>query len=130
MLFAEYPYINFNDLNLDWIIKLTKDMRKAVEDLDNWKITHEAEYKELKKLYDDIVSGNFPDSMIFSLRQWLTKNAFDIIGEMVKTVFFGLTYDGYFVAYIPDSWRDIIFNTTGYDINVTGVGYGHLVLSY
>ena len=46
-------------------------------------------------------------------------------------VFFGLTDDGYFVAYIPDGWDDIIFNTTEYDIFISGFSeYGHLVLSY
>ena len=46
-------------------------------------------------------------------------------------IFFGITDDGYFVAYIPESWDDITFNTTGLDINVPiQPEYGHLVLSY
>lgn len=54
-----------------------------------------------------------------------------IIAEAIKMVFFGLTDSGYFVAYIPDSWEDITFNTTDYDYpDPTNVGYGHLVLSY
>ena len=40
------------------------------------------------------------------------------------------TYDGYFVAYIPEGWDDIIFNTTGYDIAIAGMDYGHLTLSF
>lgn len=54
-----------------------------------------------------------------------------IIAEAIKMVFFGLTDSGYFVAYIPDSWEDITFNTTQYDYpDPTNVGFGHLVLSY
>lgn len=54
-----------------------------------------------------------------------------IIAESIKMVFFGLTDSGYFVAYIPESWEDITFNTTDYDYpDPTNVGYGHLVLSY
>ena len=69
--------------------------------------------------------------MLAALHDWLSRNAFDIIGEMVKMVFFGLTDTGYFVAYIPESWSDIIFNTTGYDITLDLMpDYGHLVLSY
>lgn len=46
-------------------------------------------------------------------------------------VFFGITDDGYFVAYIPESWDDITFNTTGLDITIPiQPEYGHLVLSY
>lgn len=46
---------------------------------------------------------------------------------------------GYFIYYIPESWNDITFNTTGLDItneqltetgNVGNYDYGHLVLSY
>ena len=49
----------------------------------------------------------------------------------MKTVYFGLTDSGYFVAYIPDTWSDIVFNTTEYDIYVTlQPEYGHLVLSF
>ena len=46
-------------------------------------------------------------------------------------VYFGLTNDGYFCAYIPRSWQNVKFNTTGLDINVPlQPEYGHLVLSY
>ena len=46
-------------------------------------------------------------------------------------VFFGITDDGYFVAYIPKSWKNITFNTTGLDIFLDmQPEYGHLVLSY
>ena len=55
----------------------------------------------------------------------------EYIARAIKTVFFGLTDSGYFVAYIPESWSDITFNTTGYDITVPQTSeYGHLVLSY
>ena len=53
-----------------------------------------------------------------------------IISNAVKMVFFGLTDSGYFVAYIPESWDDITFATTGYDYPTTEYNYGHLVLSY
>ena len=48
----------------------------------------------------------------------------------LQMIWFGLTDDGHFVAYIPDSWDEIIFNTTGYDIIIdVQPEYGHLVLS-
>lgn len=49
----------------------------------------------------------------------------------MKTVYFGLTDDGYFVAYIPETWEDIVFNTTEYDIFIDlQPEFGHLVLSF
>lgn len=131
MLFSVYPYHNFSDYNLDWCIKTVKELMNHVTDMEEWRSQYEAEYQELKQFYDDIVSGNFPDSMIEALKDWLSRNALDLIGELVKMVFFGLTDSGYFVAYIPESWQDIAFNTSEYDIFIPSFGeYGHLVLSY
>lgn len=54
----------------------------------------------------------------------------EIIAQYIKMVFFGLTEDGYFVAYIPDSWNEIIFSTSQYDDFTTlEPEYGHLILS-
>lgn len=131
MLFSVYPYHNFSDYNLDWVINTVKELTPRVAQLEAWRIEHENEYQELKQLYDDIMAGRFPDSMISALQSWLARNAVDIIGEMVKMVFFGLTDSGYFTAYIPESWRDITFKTSEYDINIPLFGdYGHLVLIY
>lgn len=56
----------------------------------------------------------------------------ELIDNYIATmVFFGLTDDGYFVAYIPDSWEDVTFFTTEYDIFLEiEPEYGHLVLAY
>lgn len=54
----------------------------------------------------------------------------EIIEKAIKMVFFGLTPQGQFVAYIPESWEDIMFRTSGYDVIVPDVGFGHLVLLY
>lgn len=131
MLFSKYPYHNFSDYNLDWVIEVVKTLTPKVAELQEWRNEHEAEYQQLKSLYDDIMRGNFPNSMIESLYNWLNDNASDIIGNVIKNVFFGLTDSGYFVAYIPDGWQEVIFNTTGYDITVDLMPeFGHLVLSY
>ena len=131
MLFSVYPYHNFSDYNLDWCIKTIKELTPRVAELEEWRSEHEEEYRELKQLYDNIIIGNFPESMVNSLKEWISRNVVDLIGELVKTVFFGLTDSGYFVAYIPESWNDIIFNTTEWDIDIEQMQeYGHLVLSY
>jgi uncharacterized membrane protein YraQ (UPF0718 family) len=99
--------------------------------MEEWRNQHEAEFQELKQFYDDIVSGNFPESMIDALKDWLSRNAIDLIGELVKMVFFGLTDSGYFGAYMPESWEDITFKTSEYDVIIPSFGeYGHLVLYY
>lgn len=52
-----------------------------------------------------------------------------IIENAIKMVFFGISDAGYFVAYIPDGWSDIVFGTTGLDTVIPDYDYGHLVLS-
>lgn len=80
------------------------------------------ELEELQKEVTEIQNrlDNF-DSEI--LEQWLADN-------LAKMIFVEITTDGYFIYYIPDSWEEITFNTTGLDINISGVENNHLVLSY
>ena len=53
-----------------------------------------------------------------------------IIAEYLATMIFVEIPDGHFVYYIPESWDDIQFETTGYDVNIQDYDYGHLVLNY
>lgn len=60
-----------------------------------------------------------------------TSYAESIIREYLATMIFVEISDaGYFVYYIPESWDDITFNTTGLDITIPDADYGRLVLSY
>lgn len=130
-MFNIYPYLNVNDLNLDWIISHFKEFIDEIASLDEWRATHEREYAELKSFMDAINAGNFPDSMYDAMRTWFENNALELVGGMVKQIYFGLNDDGYFVVNIPEQWRDLVFHTTGLDI-VTALQpeYGHLVIVY
>lgn len=128
-LFDHFPYTNFHELNLTWILEHFCEFIKAIDELQDWKTEHEKEYEELKKLYDDIVSGNFPPEMYKALHDWVVNNSTSIINSLIKTVFFGLE-NGYLVAYIPDSWSDLIFGTTGLDDFPDGYDFGHLTITY
>lgn len=130
-MFREYPYTNLNDLNLDYVLKTIRAILDDVDELKEWRETHEEEYLQLKNLYDDIMKGIFPESIKTAFRLWMEKNAVDIVGSMVKNVYFGLTEYGHFCAYIPDSWSDIIFKTSEYDYFTELMPeYGHLILQY
>lgn len=131
MFFNQYPYINENDLNLDYILKHIKELMARVTDLEQWQITHKAQYEQLKLLYDQIISGNFTPEIIAAFEKWMNENALDLVGQMVKQVYFGLNDDGYFIVNIPQNWRDLVFKTTGYDYNTPiQPEYGHLCLLY
>lgn len=124
-----WPWTNIHELNLDWILKHFKEFIIALDELEEWKVQHETEYEDLKKLYDDIVDGRFPPEMYTALHDWVVENSKSIIQDIVKTAFFVLE-NGYLVAYIPDSWSDIIFGTTGLDDFPAGYDFGHLTLTY
>lgn len=55
-----------------------------------------------------------------------------VIRDCIATMIFVEISDaGYIIYNIPESWNDIVFNTTGLDITLDlQPEYGHLVLSY
>lgn len=126
----EFPYTDPNLYNDDWLLKRMKELLVQLGELEDWKKEWEDEYNQFKELVEQIEAGNFPESIQNAFRNWMQKNALSLVGELVKMVFFGITPEGYFVAYIPEGWDDIIFNTTGYDIPIPGYDFGHLVLSF
>lgn len=129
----EFPYTDPNLYNDDWLLSRVKELKAMIDELETWKTDFQDEYEQFMTLMAQIESGNFPPSIKNAFYQWMQLNAVSLVGELVHNVFFGITDDGHFVAYIPDSWSDIIFNTTYYDIVLSAhpeYGYGHLVLSY
>ena len=131
MSFFEFPHTRTYDSDLGWLIKTVKDLLECCDSMNEWKTQHESEYEQLKALYDAVMSGHFPGSITTAFQNWMNANAIELVGEMVKCVFFEISPEGYFIAWIPDGWDDIIFNTTELDISLALMPeYGHLVLSY
>lgn len=123
----DFPHTHFYDDDLRELLAKIKWLIENVNSLNGWREEHEAEYAELKALYDDVMSGNFPPSIVEAFNKWMSENAIELVGKLVKHVYFGLTNDGYFCAYIPDAWSDIQFDTvTNFDDPL----YGHLMLMY
>lgn len=129
MSFFEFPNTRTYDNDLGWLIKNVKNSDEAIKALEDWKAVADITITELRDLLDALASGTVPEEVATAITKWLSINAKDIVGAMIKNVWFGLTMSGYFVAYIPDSWNDIIFKTTGYDFFTDlQENYGHLVL--
>ena len=70
------------------------------------------------------------------INKWIedfgTEYAEKILAEHIATmILVEITDSGYIVYYMPSTWDDFIFNTTGLDIELPQeTEYGHLVLSY
>ena len=74
-------------------------------------------------------------SELATIQNWInnfnTEYAEKIIAKAIATMIFVEISDaGYIVYYIPETWEDITFNTTGLDISIENIDYGRLVLSY
>lgn len=131
MAFFEFPHTRSYDSDLGWLIRQCKSNLDAINVLQDWKNSASATIDDLQKLLDDIAAGVFPEEISSAIKNFIVNNFYDIVGDMMKMVWFGLTDTGYFVAYIPESWDDIQFFTTGYDFSTDLMPeYGHLVLGY
>ena len=90
----------------------------VAELMNEWNIEFTDEIEaELAEMWRQIHEG-YVDAM----DEWFEK---DFYYKLVQQVWFGLTSDGHFVAYIPESWNDIIFDT-GFDYDLDT--YGRLIL--
>lgn len=130
MSYFEFPHTRTYDSDLGWLIKDAKTADDIIKNILQWIQDTQPTIDDLQHLYEQIISGNLPEGMKEGMRIWMENNALDLVGQLVKMVFFGITDDGYFVAYIPENWSDITFATTGLDITIPGIDYGHLVLEY
>ena len=130
MSYFEFPHTRTYDKDLGWLIKDVTSVDDIVKNILQWIADTQPTIDNFESIYNALISGDLPDGVKAGIEKWLSENAIDLLGKLVKMVFFGITEDGYFVAYIPESWDDIIFNTAGLDIVLAGVEYGTLVLSY
>lgn len=96
---------------VDYLNHMLDDVNNVIKDYDELK----KELNEIQKWIDNFSTG------------YLEK----LIAEKIATMIFVEISDaGYIVYYIPDTWNDITFNTTGLDVDIKDKDYGHLVLSY
>ncbi len=131
MAFFEFPHTRTYDTDLGWIIKNISGYNETIQALNDWIETNTPRLEDLETFKTALESGNLPEGVQQGIETWLTTHAAEVISSIIKNVWFGLTDAGYFCAYIPESWDDITFKTTGLDIVLALMPeYGHLVLQY
>lgn len=82
---------------------------------------------ELQEQFKKFMESGFDDYYREQIERWFNENAFNIYKLTAKQVFFGLTEDGYFCAYVPDSWKEITFDMGA---NYGTYTYGRIILRY
>lgn len=107
--------------------KLINDLAKEVDSLNQ---NGQEIYDYLQQLHDLLVNWmehGFDDYYKDQVVKWIDDHLTWIFTSVVRQVYFGLTLEGYFVAYIPEGWSDIVFDTGA----VYGTKeYGRLILLY
>lgn len=94
---------------------------------DNVNVDSEA-IAELQDAFQKFMDSGFDDYYAEQVAMWISANLQKIIDAMtVSTVYFGLTDDGYFVAFYPISWKTVQFDTIA---DYSSDYYGCLVLLY
>lgn len=122
--------------------KLCQVIRKLNTLIDNVNnnseliMKHETEIKTLQTLAEylngeliKIANGEYMDIYIEALAKWVDRNLQELVAKIMKQVFFTLGGPGnaYFVAWIPESWSDIQFDTV---MTCGDSNWGHLILKY
>lgn len=110
--------------NLYCIMDALKDYVNGVSDQTNVNTVKIAELEDLFKKFQE---SGFDDYYARQVTAWIASNLEFIYDKTVREVFFGLTDDGRFCAYVPNSWADIKFDTGA----VYGTDeYGRLMLRF
>lgn len=134
MGYFDFPHTRTYDTDLGWLIKHISEFDDVIAALNEWIETNTPKIDELIQFMNDMENVNtLPEGVKEAILEWCQIHLTDLVGATIKNVFFEINDDGHFVAYIPDSWDDITFNTTYYDIVLVDhpeYSYGHLVLSY
>lgn len=92
----------------------------------NLNVTHE-DVAKLQEDMQNLKDGGLIDLYEAQIAQWVQDRMPEIILACIKQVYFGLTDDGYFCAYIPDAWSDIVFDT---GMVYGRSDYGRLILRF
>lgn len=82
---------------------------------------------KLTELFRKFQESGFDDYYKAQIESWIYEHMPSIIGKSMQMVFFGITDDGYFCAYVPETWSQIMFDTDQVYASPT---YGRLILSF
>lgn len=85
------------------------------------------EVAQLKELFEQFQESGFDDYYEQQVKEWIAANLAFVFESTAKQVFFGINKEGYFTAYVPQSWDQIIFDTGAVYADDT---YGRLILRW
>lgn len=134
-LFENFPYTNFHEINLGWVINTVKQLAdqyggvgEMLDEISSAVAGNTAAIASLNTRFQRLENGEYIENYIPALAEWINNNLIELVSRIAKFVVFGLTDDGYFYADIPESWEQVQFST-GYDPEIAAE-YLHLIINY
>lgn len=118
--------LSYYELLCKIVAKVNEIIEIHNQENNNWEEIQK-ELDEINAWIEDFKEHGLDPYYQAQVEKWVTENLDYIFSHVVKQLFFGLSQDGYFVAYIPNSWNDIVFDT-GW--NFGDDTYGRLILRY
>lgn len=94
--------------------------------LNAWQEAQDEVIGELEQLVQDFIAGGYKQDFDQFAQDWLDQNIQQALTKAAHMVFFGLTDDGYFTAYIPTDWSFVFGTIVDYDDE----NYGSLTIRY
>lgn len=77
--------------------------------------------------FESFKASGFYDYYAAQIKDWIEHNLDLLYEQLCTQVYFGLTDDGRFCAFIPQSWNDIVFDT---GVVYGTEEYGRLILKF
>ena len=112
------------------LCKVVAQLNETLKDVNDLNGNQQQIYnylKELQAVLEGFMEHGFDDYYADLVNKWIKDNLDWIFTTVVRQVYFGLNLEGYFVAYIPEGWSDIVFDTgANYALDT----YGRLILRW
>lgn len=111
----------------DHISSFEQDINTTVNAQDNKIAELASTVTQLENDIDDLLNGKYINNYVKELATWIDNNLQQLVAKVVKYVWFELDDSGYFIAYIPDTWDFVDFDT---ELDPDNEDYGKLALNW
>lgn len=111
------------------LAKMQDKVNELVGDLNQlneWQQAQDEVFAELEKVVQDFIDGGYREDFDKFALDWLDENIREAFTRGSRMVFFGLTQDGYFTAYVPAEWSFVL----GTVLDYSNDNYGRLTIGY
>lgn len=116
-----------NEIRIEMICKALKALCQLTDEQAEQIGTNRKEIAKLASEFEEFKAHGFEDYYLEQIESWIETHLAEIMHILIRQVYFGLNEQGYFVAYVPESWSDIVFDT-GVDYSLDT--YGRLILRF